>query len=209
MGVGPAIFQSAGQRSEHYVPGAYSRSAAVGGAGSGVSANNGVILGRSKGGQPHKLFTFSTLDEAVQTLVGGDLLKAIAHAFNPSPEYAPQAIRAMVVNGNTQGESVLKSGTLEILRLKTASYGVIANSVSRRLVNGTNPGTKKILFESGEVSDKIDNIGKRSPQLHYTGEGTAAVLDVNNIGLSVEVTRADNRPALDIIGFDGLRVGEA
>ena len=87
MGVSAAIFQSAGKRSEHYVPGAYSRSAAVGGAGDGVSANNGVVLGRSRGGQPNKLLVFSTQQEAEETLVDGDLLKAVAHAFNPSPEY--------------------------------------------------------------------------------------------------------------------------
>jgi hypothetical protein len=208
MGIGPAIFQSAGQRTEHYVPGAYSRSAAVGGSGGGVSANNGVVLGRSKGGQPNKLFVFSTPDEAKETLVDGDLLKAVAHAFNPSPEYSPQAIRAMVVNSNTQASAVLKSGGLEILRLKTASFGVIANSIARQIVNGTNPGTKKILFFSGETEDKIDNIGKKSIQIQYTGDGSAAVLDVNNIGLSVEVTREDNQPALDIEGLDGLRIGE-
>ena len=208
MAVGPAIFQTAGQRSEHYVPGAYSRSAAVGGAGGGVSANNGVVLGRSKGGQPNKLFVFSTLDEAKETLLEGDLLKAVAHAFNPSPDYSPQAIRAMVVNGNTRGSTVLKSGGQEILRLKTASFGVIANSIARQIANGTNAGTKKITFTSGETEDKIDNIGKKSIQLQYTGDGSAAVLDVNNIGLSVEVTREDNRPSLDIEGLDGLRAGE-
>jgi hypothetical protein len=209
MGVGPAIFQSAGQRSEHYVPGAYSRSTAVGGSGSGVSANNGVVLGRSKGGQPGKLFVFSTLEEARETLLDGDLLKAVAHAFNPSPEYSPQAIRAMVINGNTQGSTVLKSGEQEILRLKTASFGVIANSIARQISNGTNPETKKILFTSNGTEDKIDNIGKRSIQLQYTGDGSAAVLDVNNIGLSVEVTREDNQPAIDIAEIRNLRVGEA
>jgi hypothetical protein len=208
MGVGPAVFQSAGQRTEHYVPGAYSRSAAVGGGGDGVSANNGAVLGRSKGGQPNKLFVFSTLDEARETLVEGDLLRAVGHAFNPSPEYSPQAVRAMVVNGNTQAETVLKSGSLEILRLKTASFGLIANSTARQLVNGSNPGTKKIMFFSGGIEDKIDNIGKKSIQLQYTGDGTAALLDVNNIGLSVEVTRQNNQPSLDVEGMDGLRVGE-
>jgi hypothetical protein len=208
MAVGPAIFQSAGQRTEHYVPGAYSRSAAVGGAGGGVSANNGVVLGRAKGGQPNKLFVFSTLDEARETLVDGDLLKAVAHAFNPSPEYSPQAVRAMVVNGNTQGATVLKSGGQEILRLKTASFGVIANSIARQIVNGANAGTKKIIFTSGETEDKIDNIGKKSIQLQYTGDGTAAVLDVNNVGLSVEVTREDDSPAVDIDEIRNLRVGE-
>ena len=208
MGVGPAIFQSAGQRSEHYVPGAYARSTAIGGESGGISANNGIVLGRSKGGQPNKLLVFSTLDEARETLVDGELLKAVAHSFNPSPEYSPQAIRAMVVNGNTQASAVLKSGGLEILRLKTASFGVIANSIARQIVNGANPGTKKIQFFAGETEGKIDNIGKKSIYLQYIGDGSAAVLDVNNIGLSVEVTREDNLPALDIEGLDGLRVGE-
>jgi len=210
MGIGPAIFESAGQRSEHYVPGAYSRSAAIGGESGGVSANNGVILGRSKGGQPQKLFTFSTMDDARVTLIDGDLLKAVAHAFNPSPEYAPQKIRAMVVNGNTQGKSVLKSGGLEILRLKSASYGVYANSISRQIVNGTNPGTKKVLFEAGDLKDKIDNIGKKSIALRYSGDCISAILDVNNVGLSVEVTKESSIPSLDVDeGLGRLRVGEA
>ncbi|MDR1232148.1 MAG: phage tail sheath subtilisin-like domain-containing protein [Spirochaetaceae bacterium] len=208
MGAGPAIFQSAGQRSEHYVPGAYSRSAAVGVAGGGVSANNGVILGRAKGGQPGKLFTFGSWEDAKETLVDGDLLKAVAHAFNPSPDYSPQAIRAMVVNGNTQAAGVLKSGSLEILRIKTAAFGVVANSIARQIVNGTSPGTKKILFFSGETEDRIDNIGRKSIRLQHTGDGTAAILDVNSIGLSVEVTREDNSPAVDIDEIRNLRVGE-
>jgi len=198
MGVGPAIFQSGGQRSEHYIPGAYSRSLAVGGAGGGVSANNAVILGRSRGGQPNKLFVFSSLDEARETLVEGDLLKGVAHAFNPSPEYSPQAIRAMVVNGNTQAQSVLRAGSSEILRLKTASYGIIANSISRQLVNGTNAGTKKMLFTMGDIEDKIDNIGKKSIQIRYIGDGTSAVLDVNNIGLSIKITRAGNTSTISV-----------
>ncbi len=192
MGVGAAIFQSAGQRTEHYVPGAYSRSAAIGGAGSGVSANNGVVLGRSKGGQPDKLFAFSTLQEAKDVLVDGELLKAVAHAFNPSPEYSPQAIRAMVVNGNTQAETVMSAGGQAVLRLKSASYGIIANGISWRLEQGTNPGTKKMIFTAGETSEAIDNIGKKSIQLKYTGEDSAAaVLKIDGAGLTVTLDGGD------------------
>ncbi len=184
MGVGAAIFQSAGQRSEHYVPGAYSRSEAVGGAGTGVSANNGVILGRSRGGQPNKLFTFSTLQEARETLVDGDLLKAVAHAFNPSPEYAPQAIRAMVVNGNTQAGTSLSASGSDVLELKSATWGVLANSIARQIVDGTNPGTKKIIFSMGETVKEIDNIGKQSIRLQYTGASASASLKIDGTGLT-------------------------
>ena len=207
MGVGPAVFQSAGQRSEHYVPGAYSRSAAIGGGG-GISAGNGVILGKSTMGAPRVLNVFSTPQEAKEILGDGELLKAVAHAFNPSPDYSPQAIRAVVVNGNTQAGRILKSGGLEILKLKSAMFGVPANRLKMRLSNGTNPGTKKVSFEHEEASQTIDNIGKKSIQVQYTGDGAAAVLDVNNTGLSVEITRDDGNPTLDIAGFNGLRAGE-
>jgi hypothetical protein len=208
MGVGPAVFQSAGQRSEHYVPGAYSRSAAIGGGG-GISAGNGVILGKSTMGAPRTLNVFSTVQEAKDVLGDGELLKAVAHAFNPSPDYAPQAIRAMVVNGNTQASRIMKAGGVEILKVKSAAYGSPANQLKTRLSAGTNAGTKKAVFEMGENSQTIDNIGRKSISLQYTGDGSAAVLAVNNTGLSVEVTRNDGVPTLDIDGFNGLRVGEA
>jgi hypothetical protein len=188
MGVAPAIFQTAGRRSEHYVPGAYSRSAAIGGEGSGVSANNCVVMGRSRGGQPNRLFVFTTVQEARETLVDGDLLRAVAHAFNPSPEYSPQAVRAMIVNNNSQAESVLTSVGAEILRLKTASWGVIANSLTHQLVDGTNPGTKRIIFTHGEVEDSIDNIGKKSILVQYTGAATSASLTINRTGLTVQTS---------------------
>ncbi|MDR2445899.1 MAG: hypothetical protein LBD58_01195, partial [Treponema sp.] len=63
MGVGPAVFSSAGQRTEHYVPGAYSRSAAIGGQG-GISAGNGVILGKSSMGMAGVLNEFASPREA-------------------------------------------------------------------------------------------------------------------------------------------------
>jgi hypothetical protein len=204
MAVGPAIFQSAGQRTEHYVPGAYSRSTAVGGSGDGVSANKGVILGPAKGGKPCELFVFSSLEEAEETLAGGDLLKAVAHAFNPSPEYSPQAVRAMVVNGNTQAASVMNSGGSAVLSLKSSGYGVLMNRLKRQLTDGTNPGTKKMVFALDGSEEEIDNIGKKSISLQYAGSGTAAAVTVNNGGLSVAVTGADDSITLPFEDFQTI-----
>jgi hypothetical protein len=201
MAVGPAIFQSAGQRTEHYVPGAYSRSTAVGGSENGVSANRGVILGPAKGGKPRELFVFSSLEEAEETLIGGDLLKAVAHAFNPSPEYSPQAIRAMVVNGNTQAANVMKSEDIPVLNLKSSGYGTIMNRLKRQLTDGTNPGTKKMVFSLNDNEEKIDNIGKKSISLQYTGSGTAATVTVGNTSFAVTVTGAADSITLSFEDF--------
>jgi hypothetical protein len=98
---------------------------------------------------------------------------------------------------------------VEIPKLKPAAFGVPANRLTARLSNGETPGTKKIAFEFGETVRTTDNIGRKSLQIRYTGDGDAAVLDVDNGGLSAEITRNDPVPAPDIIGLNGLRVGEA
>jgi hypothetical protein len=191
MGVGPAVFSSAGQRTEHFVPGAYSRSSAIGGQG-GISAGNGVILGKSIMGKAGVLNEFASPREAREILGDGELLKAVALAFNPSPDYAPQKIYAMVVNGNTQAERQMKSGSNIILNLKSAMYGVPANQLKMRVSEGTDAGTKKLQFifkGDDDTAEKIDNIGKESISLLYTGAGSAATVTIDNDKLSVSVAR--------------------
>jgi hypothetical protein len=194
MGVGPAVFQSAGQRTEHFVPGAYSRSAAVGGQG-GISAGNGVILGKSSMGMAGVLNEFASPREAIAILGDGELSKAVALAFNPSPDYTPQKIFAMVVNGNKQAVRQMMSGSNIILNLKSSMYGVPANQLKMRLSAGTDAGTKKIHFVfkgDDDTAEKIDNIGKESISLLYTGAGSAANVTINNESLAVSVTGAED-----------------
>jgi hypothetical protein len=202
-GIGPAVFSSAGQRTEHYVPGAYSRSAAIGGEG-GISAGNGVILGKSSMGMSGILNVFSSPREAEEILGDGELLKAVAHAFNPSPDYTPQAIRAVVVNGNTQASREMKSGANVILNLKSAMYGVPANQLKMQLSEGSNAGTKKFVFGFKEGEEKIDNIGKQSMTLLYTGAGTAATVTINNTSLAVTVTGAEDSIEIPFEDFPTL-----
>ena len=203
MGVGPAVFSSAGQRTEHYVPGAYSRSAAIGGQG-GISAGNGVILGKSSMGKAGALNEFASPREAQEILGDGELLKAVVLAFNPSPDYTPQKIYAMVVNENTQAAREMKSGSNVILRLKSAMYGVPANQLKMRMSAGTDAGTKKVQFVfkgDDDTKETIDNIGKESISLLYTGSGSAATVTINNERLSVSVTGATG-DSIDILFED-------
>ena len=51
MGVSPAKFSSAGQASQHYIPGVYSRRKVLGSS-TGVSSGNLCIIGTSMGGKP-------------------------------------------------------------------------------------------------------------------------------------------------------------
>ena len=101
MGVSPAKFDSAGQSTQHYIPGNYSRRNTVG-AGSGVSSGNLCIIGSSMGGKPLTLHSVADKAEAKDLLVSGSLLDGVVQAFNGSNTYIPQQVFCMRVNVGTQ-----------------------------------------------------------------------------------------------------------
>ena len=120
MGVSAAKFSSAGQTSQHYIPGTYSRRDTVG-AGTGVSSGNLCIIGTSTGGKPLTLHSVADKAEAKNLLVGGELLSAVAQAFNGSNTFVPQQVFCMRVNAGTQSSRTLKNGNTDILTLKSAN----------------------------------------------------------------------------------------
>jgi hypothetical protein len=101
----------------------------------------------------------------------------------------------MVVNGNQQAERQMKSGSNVILNLKSAMYGVPANQLKMRFSAGTDAGTKKLQFifkGDDDTAEKIDNIGKESISLLYTGPGSAATVTIDNEKLAVSVTGTED-----------------
>ena len=177
MGVGPAIFASAGKRTEHWIPGVYSRRHTVSSE-TGVSANNLVILGYSYGGKPNTLYEFADKDEAKDILVGGELLEAVANAFNGSNDFVPQKVYAMRVNSATQSALTLKSGLNNIIKMKSADYGARNNQLKLWLKAGTEDNTRKVsvVFKGEEI--EIDNIGQTMFSLLYVGDGESATVAV-------------------------------
>lgn len=199
MGIGPAIFESAGKRSEHYVPGAFSRSNTVSSGSGGVSAGNGVILGRSTGGKPQQLMVFSSVAEAKDALVEGELLDGIAHAFNPGNDYIPQRVFGMRVNPGTQAARTLKNGIADILTIKTWDYGVYTNQLKMKLLAGTKSNTLKFIMNYRGNEIVSDNIGRDSFSVQYTGSGTSPVLEITNNQLVITV---EGEPDSITIPFD-------
>ena len=171
MGISKAVFESAGKRTEHLIPGVYSRSNNVSSSGT-VSAGNLVILGHSTGGKPNTLLSFSTLAEAKDALVSGELLNGVAHAFVPSSENRPQRVYAMRVNEGTQSSITLASGGQDILEVKAWDYGVHTNQLKLLIEAGTEDNTKKLSVAYKTSTISYDNIGKQSFALSYIGENT-------------------------------------
>ncbi len=183
MGVDAAIFESAGKRTEHLVPGTYTRSDNIASP-SGVSAGNHVVMGRSDGGEPGKLLVFSSLSEARDVLRGGELLEAVAHAFTCSPAYTPQRVYAMRVNTGTQATVELSSGAAPMLRLTTKGYGAYTNQQKIWVQSGTTSG-KKITVAMKDEEFVYDNVGINALDIEYTGSHTDAAVTVTDTGLTL------------------------
>ena len=180
MGVSPAIFESAGQRSEHYVPGAYSRSSNVSSP-SGISAGNLCILGKSFGGEPFKMLEFGSLADAKQSLVGGELLDAVAYAFSCSNTYVPSKVCAMRVNDGTQSSITLDNN----LKLNSWDWGTHTNQLRILISNGTAANSKKVSLAYKDNTEVIDNIVNSAFKVNYIGSGSNPKVSVTANGLSL------------------------
>ena len=183
MGVSPAIFESGGQRSEHYVPGVYGRSFNVSSP-SGISAGNLCILGKSSGGEPFKMIELGGVADAQEALVGGELLDAVAHAFSASNTYVPQKVYAMRVNNGTQSEVTLQSGAVDLLKLKSWDWGVHTNQLKILVASGTTANSKKITLAYKDMTESVDNIINAALTVNYYGDGVTPTVTVGTDSIS-------------------------
>ena len=183
MGVSPAIFESAGQRSEHYVPGVYGRSFNVSSP-SGISAGNLCIMGKSNGGEPCKMLEFGSLADAQQALVGGELLDAIAYAFSASNTFVPSKVYAMRVNNGTQSTVTLKSGATDLLKLYSWDWGVHTNQLKIQIANGTIANSKKLSIAYKDKVQTVDNIINAALEVNYLGDGVTPTVSVGTDSIS-------------------------
>ena len=185
MGVSAAVFESAGKRTEHYVPGSYSRQHNVSSPGR-ISAGNLCILGEAQGGKPLELLEFGALSEAKLVLGSGSLLEAVAYAFNGSREYVPQKVFALRVNGGTQASLTMKSGNIDLLKVKSWDYGSHTNQLKMWVKNGSKTGSKVITTVYKDESSTTDDIIQPSINIVYTGTGSnpTVTIGVDSISLN-------------------------
>jgi hypothetical protein len=218
MGVDSVAFQSAGQRTEHYIPGTYSRNNYVKNAGGGVSANNAVFLGESEGGEPNTIYWFYSPSEARDQLRGGPLLEAVLHAFSPGNDLTPQYIGAMRVNEGAQSSRILRNSTTNMVSVKSWDWGAHTNQLKMKLEAGSNSGYK-VTFAFGGNELETDDIYRPSFSILYSGSGTAATMSITKTGLTTAITGAttDNLsinfsdfPTIeDLVGYINDRAGYA
>lgn len=200
MGVSAAVFESAGKRTEHYVPGVYSRQNNVTSPG-GVSAGNLCILGESQGGKPLELLEFGTLAEAKLALGSGSLLEGVAYAFNGSKEYFPQKVFAVRVNASTQASLTMKAGDTDLLKIHAWDYGSHTNQLKMWIKNGSETGSKTITTVYKDESAVTDDIIQPSISIVYIGEGETPKVTVGKSTLTLTHVVEEQTETIEI-AFD-------
>jgi hypothetical protein len=199
MGVSAAVFESAGKRTEHYVPGVYSRDNNVTSP-SSVSSGNLCILGTSSGGEPLTLLEFGGLSEAKNSLVSGELLEGVGLAFNGSTEYVPQKVFAMRVNGGTRSTLALGTG----MTLTAWDWGSHTNQLKMKIEEGTSSGSKKATFVYKDKSVVVDDIVKQSLKI-VSSETDATItitkgkMSLNYGDKSIEISFEDFPKLSDLV----------
>ena len=205
MGVSPAIFESAGQRSEHYVPGTYSRSMNISSP-TGISAGNLCVLGKSNGGEPYKMLEFGSLAEAQNVLKGGELLDAVAHAFSASNTYIPQKVYAMRVNNASQSSITLQSGATDIMSVKSWDWGLHCNQLKMLIAAGTINNSKKVSVAYKDSTETIDNIINAALSLQYLGEGSEPTVSITADSINLLAYTVEEGSESDPVPTDELTV---
>lgn len=207
-GPGPATFSSAGQISQHWIPGAYSRNNFVSNEGGGVSSGNICILGFAETGEPSKLLVFDSANDARAELTAGEGLEGIIQAFKPGNDLTPQQVGFIRVNPGTQSSRVLQLSASDRFTVKSFSYGVPMNQVRLKLSAGTTAGTRKIETEYKGATEVTDNIEKKSFSLQYVGAGSAAVMTIDATTLATTITGGPGGEDLSITLADYPTISE-
>ena len=208
MGVNPATFSSAGQVSQHYIPGAYSRNNFISNEGGGASTGNIAILGYSNLGEPGKLLIFGSDNDARAELAGGEGLEGVVQAFNPGNDLAPAEVGFIRVNQGTQSSRTLQKSAVDVFGIKSSIYGVPANQMRVKFSAGTNAGTHQLQIEYKGETEEFDNIELKSISLQYTGAGSAATVTIDQTKLVTAVTGGPGGEDLDITLADYSTISE-
>lgn len=146
-----------------------------------TSVGNAVaFVGRSIGGEPKKVLSFGSPQEALRVLVGGELYDAVKASFDPSNETGgPQTVSVVRVDAAVQATGVMKdSGGNDVIKLTSANWGARENGVQYKVENGSISGLR-ITTKRGNDFYAKDNLERRAFSIKYNGAEPTATISVS------------------------------
>ena len=146
----------------------------------GRAGNIPAILGTAEGGLPKIPQFFDSPITARRTLRGGDLLRAVEMAFNPSAESgSPSRVCTVRIEAALQSSLMLKDASAnDVIELKSTDYGAHNNNIKVTIGAGTQVG-KIITVQHDSNYFTRDNLTRTPMSVLYTGAQATATVTVN------------------------------
>lgn len=138
-----------------------------------------AIVGKAEGGEPFKALRFGSYAEARAVLRGGEGLKAVEKAFDPSAQTAgPATVIFVRVNPAVQAALALKdAGNNTVVSLVSSGFGLFANNIKVKVESGSIKG-KKLTTQFGDDYYSADNVARDAFSVRYTGAEASATVTV-------------------------------
>lgn len=168
--------------------------------------NNVAIVGSSDGGAPKSALSFGSPQEAVRTLVAGELLDAVLAAFNPSNETnGPSKVIAVRVNPAVQSTLDLKDSTAATcITLTSTGYGLGENLVRVKIEAGSTTGLRPTV-QKGNDYYTADNLTRNAFSIRYSGAQASAVATINGTSVVLQAPTGTTVATIDLNQYKTVR----
>ncbi len=162
-----------------------------------------AIIGKAEGGKPFTALRFGSAQDARAVLRGGDALKAVEKAFDPSSEtFGPSEVVFVRVNPATQAALTLKDASAaDVIDLVTDGYGRFANNVKVKIETGSVSG-KKLTTQFGNDYFSADNVARNAFSVSYSGAEEAATITV--AAAAVTLVAGSTTTTIDLADFSTI-----
>lgn len=173
----------------------------------GLSVGNVLALvGRSEGGAPHTAIRLGSPQQARQILRGGEGLKAVVKAFDPSAQTgAPSEIVFVRVNPAVQAGLALKDNTpVDVISLKSTDYGLYTNQIKVKVENGTNRGLK-LSSQLGNSYYVEDDVHLDAFQVQYLGAEDTATISITGTSVTLQAPSGSAAATIDLSTYQTVQ----
>lgn len=173
----------------------------------GLSVGNVLaLIGRSEGGKPNSAIRIGGPQEARAMLRGGEGLKAVEKAFDPSAQTgAPAEVVFIRVNPAVQSALSLKdSGAATVIELKSTDYGLYTNQIKAKIEAGTNRGLKISTQLDNDYYTK-DDIYRDAFSVQYIGAEATGVMTVSGASVILQAPSGTTVATIDLNAFPTIQ----
>ena len=169
-------------------------------------ANVQAIIGRSVAGKPNTALRFGSPSEARAALQGGEGLKAIEKAFDPSSQTgAASTIIFVRVNPAVQATLDLADLTpVTVVNLKSTDYGLVANQVKFKIETATNRGMK-VSTQRGNDYYTQDDVHRDAFQVQYIGAAASGVMSITGTSVVLQAPTGTTVATIDLNAYKSVQ----